>query len=141
MMAKELAVDASNVAIIMQSWTPSVQSSFMTHVQNDKHVGLWLRDNSWHQLLTLTRDEKHVIRHKAVVIKVSTNLALLHEHKNRITGQLARVLVHRLVSHWTGEIVLVLFTHDGSRRIWRAPNMHSDKFGVNVHSLSPRGPV
>lgn len=61
---------------------------------------------------------------------VSTNLALQHEHKNRLTGQLAFVLVNNLVSHWTGEMLVVVFTHDGTRRVWRSPTQHSDKFGA-----------
>ena len=136
-MGAEMSLDRNFVSVLMQSWDGSIQNNHMSFVQNEKHIAMWLRDNSWHQLLTLSRDEKLVVRYKAVMVKISTNLALLHEHKNRITGQLARLLVHRLVSHWTGEVLLVLFTHDGSVRTWRAPNMHSDKFGTNVTLISP----
>ena len=137
-LAEELALERSGVLVVLQPWQAATASSFDTLVANDKHVQPWLRDNSWMQHLQLTRDEKHIIRHKGAVARVSTNLALLHEHKNRITGLLARLLVHKLISQWTGEQLLVLFIHDGSRRVWRAPTQHSDKFGSVRMPLSPR---
>jgi hypothetical protein len=71
---------------------------------------------------------------------ISFNSFLIHSPRNRLTGQLARLLLRGLVSHWTGEMLVCVFAHDGSRRIWRAPVQHSDKFGaVNIVPI-PRSP-
>jgi len=140
LVGKEMSLGPGKVTVFLSSWNASQASNLVSFVKNEKHIAAWLRDNSWAQVLHLARDDTVIVRHKAVLVRVWTNLGLLHEHKNRLTGQLARLLLRGLVSHWTGEMLVCVFAHDGSRRIWRAPVQHSDKFGaVNIVPI-PRSP-
>lgn len=130
MVAMELTLDKESVHVLLQPLPMGHVDSETTYVQNAKHIVAWLKDNSWLEYLHMTKNETTIIRHKCVVVYLSTNLGLLHDHKNRITGQLARTLSMCLVSQWTGEKLLCIFTHDGTRRLWSSPVQHSDKFGV-----------
>lgn len=130
MVSAEMSLVSSSVSVWFSCLPHVHHSSWTSLVSSESHVRAYLKDNSWMGTLQLSRDEAFVVRNKCVLVKCSTNLALQHEHKNRLCGQLARVLLRNLASHWTGEVLECIFTHDGSRRVWKAPVQHSDKFGA-----------
>lgn len=135
MLSQELRIPIGFITVFVHPLTQGSLNSLTTYVPNEKHILSWLKDNSYHGHLHMTKEETTIIRHKCVLIYFSCNLELLPEHKNRVTGELARLLLRTLISQWTGEALCVVFTHDGTRRLWKSPVQHSDKFGVRGTSI------
>ncbi len=81
MVGKEMSLGPGKVTVFMSSWNSSQATNLVSFVKNEKHIAAWLRDNSWAQVLHLARDESVIVRHKAVLVRVWTNLGLLHQHK------------------------------------------------------------
>ena len=81
LVSKEMSLGPGKVTVFISSWNASQGSNLVSFVKNEKHIAAWLRDNSWAQVLHTARDDTVIVRHKAVLVRVWTNLGLLHEHK------------------------------------------------------------